>query len=97
MTITTIAGKKLKESFAKAENSNNFVRLFIAGFGWGGPKFGIALEGQKNKEDRISEIDGFSVIYEPQLKAFLEGVTIDYRKSFLSQGDFVVEIDDACC
>jgi len=33
MTITTTAGKRLKELLAKAENSGKYLRLYIEGFG----------------------------------------------------------------
>jgi hypothetical protein len=33
MTITTIAGKKLKEVLARTENNGKYIRLYVAGFG----------------------------------------------------------------
>ena len=71
--------KKVQEEKEKA------VRVYIAGQGWGGPSFGLALDEQK-EEDLTMDIDGIKFVYEDYLEDGFEKFNIDFNESGFQKG-----------
>lgn len=82
INISDIAKEELKKV---QEENEKPVRLYIAGQGWGGPSFGLALDEQKD-EDLTREIEGINFVYEDYLEDGFEKVNIDYNESGFQKG-----------
>ena len=85
--ISKEAVNAIKEKYNFDEADKN-IRIFIKGFGWGGPKFGITLDGVK-ENDQIKELDGISIIVEKDLLELYGGFDIDFLDSWIGK-DFIV-------
>ena len=94
MKITVRAKEELKGIFALKENENKSIRIVFEGFGWGGPKFGLALD-EQTENDIKKNIEGVNVVYEDRFKEFINDVTINYTESVYGKG-FVVETGARC-
>lgn len=94
MVITDKAEKKLSEILTKAENKGKALKLYIAGFGWGGPRLGIALEEQK-KGEHSRKVNGIKIVWNNTVGSLADNVTIDYRKTFFNEG-FTVNTGTLC-
>lgn len=95
LTVSKAASEKL------AEYQGKNIRVYIAGAGWGGPRFGLALDEPK-KDDFVFERNGVNFIVDKQLENMLPQLHIDYQTSFAGEG-FVVNTgtdsscDSGCC
>lgn len=70
------AVEKLQEILKEHTDRPKTIRIYLAGMGWGGPSFGLALDEQK-ENDLVKEVDGVTFIMD-------KGVQSDH-------GDFVIE------
>lgn len=77
----------IKEKYNFDQRDKN-IRVFIKGFGWGGPKFGITLDGVKENDER-KEVNGLNIIVEKDLLELYGGFDIDFLDSWIGK-DFVV-------
>lgn len=83
--------KKAKEELIKIieeKETEKPLRIYAAGYGWGGPSFGIALDEQKDG-DIVTEIDGITFLVEEVFGESYSKFTVDYSDSFLRKG-FVI-------
>ena len=71
----------LKEQLSK--KYKKYVRLNMAGFGWGGPTFSIVLEEQFNDNDISVKINDITFIVDNEFEDFLDNSTISHSKNFL--------------
>lgn len=89
ITISAKAQEVLNEQFKT--NENNFFRIFIKGFGWGGPTFGIALDEAKDDEkDHYEKIENLNILVEKDLLGLYKNFSIDYSNGWLNKGFKVV-------
>lgn len=79
--ITEIAAQKVKEVMVSQNKDNSYLRLYVAGFGWGGPNFGMTLDESKNESDILDEGFGVTILTEDKLASYLEGAVVDYVES----------------
>lgn len=49
------------------ENSKSGIRVYFAGFGWGGPNIGMALD-EPESEDKVVIINEIQVLLDPDLE-----------------------------
>lgn len=80
--ITDLAKEKLAESLKEQSKP---LRIFLAGYGWGGPSFSIALDEFKDG-DAKTEVDEFTFIIEEDLLETFPEFTVDYSNNFLRKG-----------
>ncbi len=83
ITITDSAHKKI--STLLSENKNKYLRIFIQGIGWGGPRFGLTLD-ELNENDKRTEISGIKLIYKDSDIPYLENCNIDYLNDAFQSG-----------
>ena len=83
--ITSKAIEKLKDILEEKKSTTAKVRIFLAGIGWGGPRFNLALDEQKENDKNYSE-DGIHIIAEKNLVDQFKGFKIDYSNFFLQKG-----------
>lgn len=85
--ISSEAINAIKEKYNFNAADKN-IRVFIKGFGWGGPKFGITLDRVK-ENDQTKEVEGINIIVEKDLVELYDGFDIDFLDSWIGK-DFVV-------
>lgn len=81
--ITDLAREKLIESVKGKEEKP--LRIYLAGYGWGGPSFALALDEQKDGDAKM-EVDEFTFVIEDELLDTFPAFTVDYSDSFLRKG-----------
>lgn len=86
--ISQVAAEELKKKL-EGKGESTGVRVYIAGVGWGGPSFGLALDEPK-KTDNVYEVEGVKVLFDKEMARYTKGFLIDYRNSFFGKR-FVVE------
>lgn len=69
---------ELKQELEKRNKSA--VRITLEGFGWGGPRFGVVLDEQRNN-DEVYEYQGVKFVAEDEFAFLINGFEInkDYR------------------
>lgn len=82
--ISDKAKDKLKDVVSE-KDPNKFLKIYIAGYGWGGPSFGMALEESRNNDEKV-EAEGFDFLIAEDLKGVYEKFTIDYSENWLRKG-----------
>lgn len=85
---------KAKEELTKTlenKDANKSLKVYVAGHGWGGPSFGLALDEPKEGDTKVSS-EGFDFIVEEGLEDIYNAFTVDYSDSWLRKG-FVVMPD----
>lgn len=66
----------------KAEKN---IRIYIAGVGWGGPTFGMALEEPK-ESDMVQEVEDLKFIFAQDMQEHFSKINIDYGSGFFRKG-----------
>ena len=68
-----------------SNQSQKKVRILLTGIGWGGPRFGIALDEQKSNDInyKVSDLD---FIIDQKLTVEVKSFTVDYKNFFLFNG-----------
>lgn len=85
INISAKASEALNELLK--EDANNLVRIYIKGFAWGGPKFGIVLDKTKDDEkDHVETVDGLNIVIEKDLLKMYSNFSIDYSTGILNKG-----------
>jgi len=80
--ISEEALKFIKEKVSKARK--NDVVVYFAGFGWGGPKFGIEIADPNKNDELIYEDNDFKLYIDQMAKQFLNEVNIVLKNSLFS-------------
>ena len=94
--VTDEAKEKLSALLLEKE-TDKALRIYIAGYGWGGPSFGMALEEPRTGDLKFTSGE-FNFIIEEGLQDIYGKFTIDYSDSWLRKG-FIVYADgsDGSC
>ena len=82
-----------------AEKPGSYFRIFIQGFGWGGPRLGIAQDERKDDDIEIKKDNVHIVITPKELPYVLSrgGVRVDHADSGWSGGFYVSRIYATSC
>ena len=86
--ITSKASEKLKNILEEKNTPSAKVRIFLAGIGWGGPRFSLALDEQKENDETYSE-NNVDFIADKSLIDQFSSFKIDYSNFFLQRGFLV--------
>jgi Fe-S cluster assembly iron-binding protein IscA len=79
------------------ENPGKSLRIVFQGFGWGGPRLGLALDEPKEKDLKL-HVNDVEVLMEEQVKPFTTGQVLDYLNSSAGSGFVIVPASGkACC
>ena len=84
LDVTTSAIEMIKNIQKDSKEEITSLRINLAGFGWGGPSFGLVLDEQK-ENDEVFDIEGISFLVSGDLKQF-EGFEVDYSNVFPTKG-----------
>lgn len=63
-------------------------RISVTGIGWGGPRFGIVRDEQK-ENDYVENIQGITFLVDQEIKDQFGPFQVDYSKFFLTRGFYV--------
>jgi len=83
LRISEKAALKLKEILA--ENPGKTISVVIDGFGWGGPKLGLALE-EPRENHKLHDIGGIGLSISAGVLPYTTGKEIDYRTKYGNEG-----------
>lgn len=82
--LTDKAHEELKKVM-ESRKDKKALRIYIAGYGWGGPSFGLALDELKDG-DASTEIGDYTFLVEEDLVESFNAFTIDYSDNWLRRG-----------
>lgn len=88
INVTDKASEKLKE-LLEEKKTDKSLRIFVAGYGWGGPTIGLALEEPKEDDTQV-EIDNLNFTIEDGLSDTFNVLTVDYSNSWMKKGFSVI-------
>ena len=88
INITNKAIVEVKKVLKDNQAASKKIRIFLAGIGWGGPTFNLALDEQKGNDEIYSE-DNVDFIADKSLIDQHRGFKIDYSNFFLQRGFLV--------
>lgn len=87
VVLTSKAIEKVKTLMPKEGGKQTFLRVYVAGGGCGGFKYGLSFE---NKADMLNDFQvekaGLSIIVDRESATYLEGTEIDYVDSLEGSG-----------
>ena len=88
ISVTHKALNEIKKVLKEKNTTSKKIRIFLAGIGWGGPTFNLALDEQK-ENDKIYSEDSVDFIADESLIDQYRGFKIDYSNFFLQRGFLV--------
>jgi len=88
INITKKALTEIKNVLKEKNTASKKIRIFLAGIGWGGPTFNLALDEQKENDEIYLE-DSVDFIADRSLIEQYRGFKIDYSNFFLHKGFLV--------
>lgn len=86
--ITDTAKAELKNVIER-KKTDKPLRIFVAGYGWGGPSFGLALDELKTGDEQI-QVDNFTFLVEDALHENYGKFTVDYSNDWLRRGFTII-------
>lgn len=82
--VTDVAKKELDEVL-KSKDAEKRLKIYVAGHGWGGPSFGMALE-EPEEEDLLVDVDGYPFTVGDGLEEIYDKFVVDYNNSSFRKG-----------
>ena len=89
MKITDAAKAALEPILA--QNPGKMLRVVFEGFGWGGPRLGLALDEPGENDNKIN-MNGIELLVEKAINSFMEDQVIDFVNSGMREG-FVISAE----
>lgn len=86
--VTDLAKKELDE-ILKTKDDSKHLKIYVAGHGWGGPSFGMALE-EPAEDDLKVEAEGYNFLIGDGLEEIYDKFTVDYSNSMLRKGFIIL-------
>ena len=93
--LSELAKTTLLEQTKDKENAN--VRILLQGYGWGGPRLGLALDEPTETDTHVTS-ENLNFIMEKGLSKNFSQLNIDYSDSWFAKG-FTIRTgnSDGCC
>ena len=88
INVTNKALNEIKKVLKEKKSTSKKIRIFLAGIGWGGPTFNLALDEQK-ENDKIYTENSVDFVADKSLIEQYRGFKIDYSNFFLQRGFLV--------
>jgi len=90
--------KKAKEKVMdlSRQQSGKYLRLFIRGIGWSGPRLGVALD-EPGQNEKPVVIDGVDILVAEHIRPYVDGARIDYGKRWFRGEGFTVSASELSC
>lgn len=98
INVSDQAAEKFKEIAAEADRpEKQMLRISYGGAGWGGPRWGLALEELEGENDTVLESNGVKIIYLKDLEGYLSGLTLEYSDEWYNKGFSLSGGQSSCC
>ena len=97
ISITKEAIVKLREVMSSSDMQSPVLKIHFAGFGWGGPRMGLALDEHDENENYIVKED-IKISIDQRLNDFMQtgnNIMVDFRNSAYGSG-FIVSGGSSC-
>lgn len=96
--VTERAAEKFKSTVLKQKNSEkSMLRVSFGGYGWGGPRLHLTLDELKNENDIVIEAQGIKVVYNSDIKEYVQNSIIDYSNSWFQRGFIIKGANTSSC
>lgn len=92
--ITPLAVEKIQAMMAEREVEDHALRIFVAGVSCSGLQYGLAFEKEPQESDTKIEIEGLTMVIDPNSLPYVQGASIDFVETPHGAG-FQVENPDA--
>lgn len=86
LSLTENAVSAIRSAIDNAGQPVAGLRVMVQSGGCAGLKYGLALELSKAPDDDIVEAEGVTVLVDPESKALLDGVVIDFVNGLEGSG-----------
>src|SRR5207249_6824358 len=86
ITLTDAAVSKVKELIEAQNREGHGLRVYVAGGGCSGLRYGMALDEQAAEDDEIYDFDGQNVFVDPASLPHIEGAHVDYVDTMMGAG-----------
>lgn len=83
--VTNEAKEEITKVLSNEKNAGKLLRIYIAGYGWGGPSFGLALDELKDEDIEVM-VDDNKFILEDIIQESFESFTVDFSDNWLRRG-----------
>lgn len=89
-TLSENATTKLRELMKQnGDADKTYLRVFVAGGGCSGFKYGMALDEKLHEGDEVVQANGLKVVVDQESAPYIDGASVDYTESVAGSG-FVV-------
>src|SRR5262245_42869385 len=86
ITITDQAVSKVKELIEMQEKQGSGLRIYVAGGGCSGLRYGMMLEETAGDDDNLLDYSGLPVYVDPFSSLYLDGASVDYVETMMGAG-----------
>jgi len=83
--VTNEAKNEISKVLSNEKNAGKLLRIYIAGYGWGGPSFGLALDEAKDEDIEV-KVDDHNFIVEDIITESFDAFTVDFSDNWLRRG-----------
>ncbi len=99
--ITDLAAEELKNLLEQENKQDHALRIFTAGMGCSGIRYGMSLDDTRNEEDVELTSNGVRILIASSIQESLDGAEIDFIDNEAGKG-FIVRDPNApqcgsCC
>jgi len=94
LSLTPLAAERVRALLVERNVPDHALRVFVAGSGCSGLRYGMALEGAPAETDTTLEFGGVKVVIDPYSAEYLRGATVDYVELVTGAG-FKIENPNA--
>jgi iron-sulfur cluster insertion protein len=89
ITITDSARTRIIDILIDENDAQVALRTFVQGGGCSGFSYGFTLDSHQNEDDWVIELDQFKLLVDALSMQYLQGATIDYKETLMSN-EFVI-------
>src|SRR4026209_552352 len=95
ISLSSAASDAIKNILTERNLEGYALRVYVAGGGWSGVNFGMALDNNIRDVDTIFEANGVQVVVEEASIDYLRGATIDFVNDPVRGAGFAVDSPNA--
>lgn len=89
--LKTIAGAK-----ARPEHTDCGLRIYVAGMGGHGVRYGLELDSARNGSDIVLDLGGITTLIDEKIAPSMQNIVIDFTDTCEGRG-FVINNPYLCC
>ncbi len=95
--ITDLAAEELKNLLEQENKQDHALRIFTAGMGCSGVRYGMSLDDTRNEEDVELTSNGVRILIASSIQESLDGVEIDFIDNEAGKGFVIKDPNAAQC